>query len=408
MTRRRRSALTAFSLTFALLATACGATVRPPFSVQVDNREQRVTARKGIDDTKRFDAVYWAFLPRQVPAKPGDTIFFKVASQDEPHTLAMGALVDAAAEQIDALGEEPALDRIEALPEMQRLPSLFPMQPPAEGAPQVNGSAAEPCYLMTGTPPNALAGGAPRCESRRSTAFDGRHAFYSTGWLEDGTNLHLKLSDQVRPGTYNVMCLVHRSAMRAKVVVRGPGESLPRLGDVNRDRREQGDALATQLSDAAKLAWTATPDKAVAGVGSPGVSGFVATFGQKTYRVGVGGQVSWSVYGMHSITFSPRRGQGDGILVRRDGRVRLNAAAWLPVNSPLPPPEAQAFRSPPSDRPTIIDGGEWDGQGSRSSGVLRSVAQQPVVYRLAFGRPGTYSYRCLIHPNMRGRVRVGG
>jgi len=28
-------------------------------------------------------------------------------------------------------------------------------------------------------------------------------------------------------------------------------------------------------------------------------------------------------------------------------------------------------------------------------------------YRLSFGQPGTYSYHCAIHPQMKGRVVVG-
>jgi plastocyanin len=83
--------------------------------------------------------------------------------------------------------------------------------------------------------------------------------------------------------------------------------------------------------------------------------------------------------------------------VAADGSIHVNQKAITPSGMP-----AQA---PPSDpnAPPPLDGGTWDGQGFFSTGFLNN----PFTFRLTFSKPGTYTYKCLIHDNMEGTIKVG-
>lgn len=387
-------------------ATSCGDVLRQPLRVVVDDADLQVSARSPEDPTDRrnVSASYFAFLPSELPMRPGDKAFFRVRSRGEPHAIALGTMVDAAVRAVEGLGSEATLEQIEALPEMTAVPSVFPLQAPPSGAPQVNGSAAEPCYLERGAPPSSLTGGAPRCEQRSRPAFDGRQSFYNTGWLGRDASFTLSVADDTEPGTYAMMCLIHRSQMRGTLEILEKGAALPNVGDYDEAGNRAAERIGNELAEpAAHAAFVAKADDAVAGAGTPGVAGQLTTFGRKVYDVPVGGSVSWSVYGMHTITFDAPDGDND-LLERRDGRVRLNRSVWRATGSPPLPPEAQSLRASPG-QPVVVDGGSFDGRGPYHSGVLRSLGS--VAYRLTFPKAGTYSYACLIHPVMAGKVRVG-
>ncbi len=74
------------------------------------------------------------------------------------------------------------------------------------------------------------------------------------------------------------------------------------------------------------------------------------------------------------------------------------------------PPPAGGNGPPPSGPPpppAIADAGTWDGTGFHSSGLVLSFPPALSGYKLTFTKAGTYSYRCLIHDNMEGTVKVG-
>lgn len=389
--------------------TSCGDALRQPLQVLVDDADRQVEARSPADpaDRKNVSAAYMAFLPPELRARPGDKAFFSVRSRGEPHSIALGTLINQAAQAIDALPPEASLAEIEALPEMQAIPSVFPLQPsPGGEEAQVNSSAADPCYLDSDSPPNSATGGAPGCERRSRPPFTGRQSFYNSGVLGRGASFTLSLATDTQPGTYNIMCLIHRSQMRGTLKVLERGASLPTTGDFDK----VGDRVAERIGDdlaetADHAAFNTTPEKAVAGAGLVGVPAVLTSFGQKTYEVPVGGSMSWSVYGMHTITFDAPGGDKD-LFVRRDGRMQINPNVWRPSGSSPVPPLAQAFGAHGSD-PILIDGGSFDGRGTHHSGLLRSFGAPPVTYRLTFPKAGTYSYSCLIHTVMAGKVRVG-
>lgn len=85
------------------------------------------------------------------------------------------------------------------------MPDVFP-HAASDGPPKPNQSAAQPCYLDTGVPPLANAGGAPACAKKPQPDFNGRQSFYNSGMLtEDGESFSVKLAEDIRPGTYSFM-----------------------------------------------------------------------------------------------------------------------------------------------------------------------------------------------------------
>ncbi len=50
-----------------------------------------------------------------------------------------------------------------------------------------------------------------------------------------------------------------------------------------------------------------------------------------------------------------------------------------------------------------VDAGPWDGRGFRSTGLDYQDLDE---FSVTFTRAGTYTYACLIHPQMVGRVVV--
>ncbi|MGH7859911.1 MAG: hypothetical protein ACREQY_21505, partial [Candidatus Binatia bacterium] len=177
MSASRRASTAAVLLL--VLAPACNSRLlRPPATIFVDGGESSVTANVG-DEQLRFPAVLLSFIPSTVPLHPGDGLRFDIRFNGEPHTVALGKLVDAAVTAVEALGPTATLTDIENLAEMQKLPDVFP-RAPGEGDPKVNRSAAERCFLDEGDPPNSPAGGAPPCPEQDQPDFDGAQALYSS------------------------------------------------------------------------------------------------------------------------------------------------------------------------------------------------------------------------------------
>jgi len=98
---------------------------------------------------------------------------------------------------------------------------------------------------------------------------------------------------------------------------------------------------------------------------------------------------------VHSFTFGPSNGE--------DGYVDQIATSLLgPVFNPI--------GVYPSEQPTAISTylPTLHGNGFWNSGLLDSDSATPLPSRtqVTFGQPGTYSYLCLIHPFMQGKVTV--
>lgn len=365
------------------------------FSVEVDGRADG------------FSAGFAAFFPDDVAVHPGDTVTVKLdAASGQPHTATLGTLIDAAEARLSQLGAQASLAAQENSEEMLRLPDAYPHQ--VTGGPQdANQSAAQPCYLDTGVPPLSLTGGAPACPRRGQPRFDGTHSFYNSGVLMvSGDAFTVPLATTIKPGRYTLMCMLHRSAGLGHITVVPADEPVPDPAEVAADGRQQRQRLVDALRPVAAQANQATPDTAMAGAVDPTIySALVTQFGPQTIFIPVGGTVTWVINGFHTISFgAPPRAEGS-LTKEPDGSIHLNPEGVRPAGYEV---ADAAFAYPPPDEghPIVIDGGEWDGTGFRSTGLVVSYPPVLVTLRQTFTKAGTYPYRCLFHPAMAGGVEV--
>ena len=402
MTKSR--AIASAVVVMALISAGCNSRLlRPPVTIYADGGGRQVTATVA-DRDHRYNSALLSFFPSRVPLHPGDAVNFEVRDSGEPHTVALGKLVDRAITALGTLGLTEGIKTIEGLPQMQRLPSVFPNT--IEGqSPRVNASAADRCFVDRGAPAVSTTGGARACEDRAQTEFDGTQEFYSSGFLAEGEPFRVKLSADTRPGQYSFMCLVHRSSMIGAIEVRPTDVERPPVADVRQQATDEENEVAGTLEQPARRAASRDGDGILAGTGPVGRQrGLISSFIPEEATVRRGEPVTWELYGTHSISFDPSRDAQLGILIEDGDGVRINPDAWDPVESSPPPAAALSF--PPTQSLVEIDGGTYSGQGAFSSGILRATAPAVVKYTLTFEEAGTYRYRCLVHPRMRGRVVV--
>jgi hypothetical protein len=120
-----------------------------------------------------------------------------------------------------------------------------------------------------------------------------------------------------------------------------------------------------------------------------------------------GQKVSWTMIGVHTITFGTPADLKTFATKGADGSWHIKPASFAPAGEPGAPPPANAPPSgPPVPKP--FDGGSYAGTGLRSSGFVASFPGSPTfyAYSLTFTKPGRYPYTCVIHPGMDGVVNV--
>lgn len=122
-------------------------------------------------------------------------------------------------------------------------------------------------------------------------------------------------------------------------------------------------------------------------------------FFRRTITVHVGDTVRWRFNGFHTVTFPGGQPEpafimpnaADPVSGQRDAAGHpfwFNGLPNLEIN-----PQA-AFRT---------NGSTYDGAEYRNSGL---PVPDPRAYSLRFTRAGTYRYFCLVHPGMKGTVKV--
>jgi plastocyanin len=380
-----------------LVASACNSQLlRPPAPVLADGGGA-LAAGFTEEVTFREPTVLHSFFPEVLPVHPSDAVNFDLEDTGEPHTVALGSLVDDALGAVAALGPGASRHDVEALPEMAQLPMALPT--PAGDQPPAIPSATEPCFVDEGPPP-----GDGTCSSEQPE-FDGSHSFYSSGVLTDRESFQVQLSADATPGRYRFMCLVHRTAMTGTLEIRAPNVDRPRVADVKERASEEQVRATSVIEQPFQEALRAPQGQVLAGIGPPGRSaGFVAYFHPEEVAVDAGQPLTWRIYQGHAIAFEPSRQALEGLFIRQDDRWTINLDAWRAEGSLEPPPEARSAL--PVAEEVNVDGGTYDGQGAWSSGFLRGVPPSAVTYTMRFSEPGRYAYRCLVHPEMRGEVVV--
>jgi plastocyanin len=357
--------------------------------------------------TGAYNGVFTAYFPSEVSVHPGTTVDFKMPYfNGEPHTVTLGTLVDAGVQKLEFLGPTASPAQQENTPELKNLPDLFPHEFSASGGtrPDVNQSAAQPCYEDTGVPPLSLTGGAPACLPAAEPQFNGRQAFFNSGALaQDNASYTVKLADDIAPGAYGVFCLIHRGTMFGKLNVVNKATPVPSAAEVATKANDEFQGLAKVLQSA----YTRVPPPAtvLAGSGLPNIfNAFVAEFLPKEVTVAAGQSVTWNSLFFHTISFNA---PPDAVPpVKASGHaVHLNPTAFAPSNSPPLPAAYNAF-PPKASAPYLLNGGSFDGTGYKNTGLLISIPPSIVSYKVTFTKPGSYSYVCLLHPNMAGVVKV--
>ena len=361
------------------------------YDVQVDNKSQA------------FNFQADAYFPNVLKVHPSDTIRFKNLDRGVPHTVTFGTMVDAA---VASLAKQPSPGPNAPPPpppaELLKLPRLVTRAPPPT-APQ---AAGQPCYLASGEPPADVK--TPCTKDQQSQKdFDGTQSYFNSGWLAADQTFSVKLSDTIKPGTYSFICLLHLDLMTGQLTVVDKSQTADTQQQVKANADKQLNDYVAKLKPAVDASGKATADRAQAGVISSDPPSFQATlFAPKEISIPVGGSVSWTIFGPHTISFNVPQ-DAVGLLSKgADGTVSTNLKAFGPTGGPgQPPPPAPGSAAGPS--PTVVDAGTWDGKGFRSSGLFRPAPPALFAYKLTFTQAGTYPFRCVIHSDMEGTVKVG-
>jgi plastocyanin len=375
-----------------LLAAGCGDGEEPEAeeSPTAEAGPQTLPLQVGGTNGERT-VTFDAFFPKTVEARPGDTLSFTQVFTGEPHTVTFGTIVDAGIDAVAkqaAPGPEP--------PEMQKVIDIF--GPPPMFAP-LNQASGQPCFLDSGDPPRV-----DPCPKRDQPEFNGQQSWFNSGYLESEGNFEVTLADDIEPGTYSFVCVVHRAPMSGEVTVVEEDASRPDAEAVLEKRDEELDEAIKAFQPALDQAASATPDKALAGVVSeayPNASGMI--FAPKEISIPAGGTVSWSVLSFHTISINPPP-DAFGIFIKQpDGTIELNQKFGAPSKTQ---PGPVLFPPTPDLKPVTFDAGTYDGTGFFNSGIVVSFPPAILTYKLTFSKAGNYELRCLLHPDMKGLVKV--
>jgi len=351
----------------------------------------------------QFATSVFGYFPQFAEVHPGDRIVFKQAWTGEAHTVTFGTLVQplgdivkpyfSGEKAIPTEGEPPGLEEAS-----RKLPSFF-------GDKGVNQTAAQPCYLASGS----LPGDGKPCKRVAQPAFTGREPFYSSGFIpyagNDGNRFAMDLSKSIKPGDYFYYCLLHGAGMAGWLRVK------PTTSAITQDRnRVASSEIGAAVKDfrstynKTKSGDTGLPPDVkvdvVAGAFPPETTkifGFVDEFFPKMFTAKVGQKVTWFV-AAHSVAFDvPKYGpqlKVDG----KTGEVTANDRAYKAVGMTIPEPTSESEDAPPVE----VDGGRYDGSKFISTGVPDGA----ILFSLTFTKAGTYQYACTIHPRMVGTIAV--
>ena len=356
--RLRRRALTGV---IALPLTAAGCGGADPAETAPEPEAERTTYSVGVDGTAEdFNGSFHKFFPRKVTVHPGDTIVFGRPENGEPHTVTLGT----------------------AAPTSETLPgsNFYSGGIVVGGPPRVDNSM--PCFLAEGIPPRE--GCSP--DQQEPGLFDGTQTWFNSGGLLGGEEFTFELAEDITPGSYPFVCLAHTTTMRGQIEVVEPGQPADDPTEVmaRADEELQQEAeLVRPRVESPTLPDEGEVDAAM--VGGLNASAWANIFVPEEVEIPVGGTVTWIVRGAHSIAFNAPESASPFYEQAEDGSVRENQ-------------EGAEQRGDPSG---------WDGTGFLNSGLLAGLLP-PDEFSVTFDNGGTYSYQCLVHFDMEGRVKVGG
>lgn len=363
-----------------------------------------------------FSSFFLQYFPRTVQTHPGQTVVFKQTWTGEPHTVTFGTMVDKmlstvlpAFEKYEGVpDEEVPKDVIDSVDEaLKNLPFMFDEQ----GGSGLNQTAAQSCYLKSGT----LRTDKKPCEKRELPAFDGKAAYYNSGFIpyegQNGNTFTLKLADDIKPGKYQFYCAVHGPQQAGTIDVRSAETKIPSQAEVNIEARKEINKEAAPLLQTFRQtkktgAFTAegeTYKEPLGGLFNEKVNhAAINEFVPRTMKLKVGEKATWTLLGPpHTVSFNVPA-YFPIATVGKDGTVKINGKLDAPAGGSPPLPEEGGDDGP--SPPVNIEAGAWNGEGFYSSGSLGGGSA--ATYTMSFSKPGTYKLACLFHPPMVGTVQV--
>ena len=382
--------------------SACGTSTssaggRQTLVVQVDHKSDE------------FASTFIHYFPDHVQLHPGDTVKFDQTWTGEPHSVTMGTSVDEflgialpAFAKYKSEAEAPK-ELVDQINQLQRAQPSMGGNAPGE----VVQTAAQPCYLDSGSPPQD----GSACPKRAQPAFNGRQTYYNSGFIPyqgvKGNTFTLKLSDDIKPGTYRYYCTLHGADMNGVIEVKPKTESIPPASavalaaqkDIERfsvePRQDLKDAAAGKLPNNWKLP--------IVGVPTKDVPLSINEFLPSTIQAKVGEKVTWTFTQDHTISFNVPK-YFPIATVGKGWHGHYQPRRLLPVKWPGTPPDRGDPHGDVPIPPISVDAGSWDGGGGfHSSGSGWAPGD---TYAVTFTKAGTYTYACVLHPPMIGKVVV--
>jgi plastocyanin len=392
----RRAILCVVVAVFSLGAAACGSSGSSGAqtrAVQVDNT------------TDKFNGSFLQYFPKDVAVHPGDTVDFHENWTGEPHTVTMGTLVEDGLKAVEAAG--PNAQNGPPPPAFAKLPTLLP-----EGPGDAHQNAAQPCFLPNGEPPSDENTACPKAQ-QTPTDFTGTQAYYNSGFLPEGDTFKVKLSPDIKPGTYHYYCNLHGPEMSGTITVKAKDASVA-------SSSESDSAGKKELADVVNKLVGPTNDAKAGKFPLPGITNVVGYGAQDvnnasvnemipaTVKAKVGEKVPWDFIGFHTLSFGKLPFEPGKFMTKdANGAWHLNPQVVAPVG--FPPPPQTPNGPPPSGPPPVInvDGGTYDGSAFKSTGAVGGDPSTGILqYNVTFTKAGSYPFVCLIHPKMGGVVEV--
>lgn len=312
---------------------------------------QTYTVSVDAPSPKRKNVQFASFFPGSLKVGPGDTLVFENRSTQAPHTVTFGV--------------EPDF-------------SNAPPQGLPDGAP--NPAVVGECYTKAAS--TKTLADCPNKPGAPPPTYAGK-GYWNSGFLvpsvaPQGPNeITMRLSDDIAPGRYIYVCLLHRPMVSSiEVVSEDEQRAAPHEVRADAEAAIEGATQAAAAIPSPKPSSSSGTFEAVAGTGEGAIA--VNKFYPQTIDIKSGTKVSWhahSLFEPHTVTFGSKWSSGAD-----------DPAAFAPSGAP--------------------SGSDYAGGLANSGFIPPPGRKDKAVFELVFVKPGEYEYVCVLHPGMKGVVRV--